>query len=141
VKNDREYNIMDKLTDSEFRNVLTIVYEYLDTLHCIFGDTIADTVIEMYHKDNSFAQIDILLELDEGCAEHEYKARYELVASCIEAALIDVFGEEVKSQMPIFMFDINIDEILFKEIDRKISQRSKNYYRTRRKEELLPLFE
>ena len=141
MKNDREFNIMDKLTDSEFRQVLTIVYEYLHTLHCIFGNTIADSVIELYSKEYTFSQIDMILELDEGDAEHEYKARYELVASCIEAALIDIFGEEIEARLPVFMFDIDIESILFKEIDKEISARSKNYYRVKREEVLLPLFE
>lgn len=140
LKNDREYNLMEKLDDSEFRQVLTIVYEYLDTLHYMFGNTITDSIIELYHQDHTFADIDLLLGLEEGRAEHDYKARYELVASCIEAALIDIFGEEIKNRLPIFMFEVDIDKILFDEIDKQLSERSKTYYRVK-SPELGPLFE
>jgi len=127
LKHDREYNICKLLSDDEFAGVISIVREILDNLYCIFGNTIDTQIVEMHTNGMSFEDIESIFELKKGEAEHSYKARIELLGSCLEAALLEYFGDSIKVTMSMFS-DLDEEHEKLKVIDAMLSKRSEIKY-------------
>lgn len=127
MKHDREYNICKLLSDDEFAEVISIVREILDNLYCIFGNTIDTQIVEMHINDISFQDIETILGLENGYAERAYKARIELLGSCLEAALLEYFGDGINLTMPMFS-ELDEEYEKLKVIDAMLSKRSNTRY-------------
>ena len=127
MKHDREYNICKLLSDDEFAGVISIVREILDNLYCIFGNTIDTQIVEMHINDISFQDIETILGLENGYAERAYKARIELLGSCLEAALLEYFGDGINLTMPMFS-ELDEEYEKLKVIDAMLSKRSNTRY-------------
>jgi len=127
LKHDREYNICKLLSDDEFAGVISIVREILDNLYCIFGNTIDTQIVEMHINDISFQDIETILGLENGYAERAYKARIELLGSCLEAALLEYFGDGINLTMPMFS-ELDEEYEKLKVIDAMLSKRSNTRY-------------
>jgi len=127
LKHDREYNICKLLSDDEFAEVISIVREILDNLYCIFGNTIDTQIVEMHINDISFQDIETILGLENGYAERAYKAKIELLGSCLEAALLEYFGDGINLTMPMFS-ELDEEYEKLKVIDAMLSKRSNTRY-------------
>lgn len=127
MKHDREYNICKLLSDDEFAEVISIVREILDNLYCIFGNTIDTQIVEMHINDISFQDIETILGLENGYAERAYKAKIELLGSCLEAALLEYFGDGINLTMPMFS-ELDEEYEKLKVIDAMLSKRSNTRY-------------